>query len=76
MALFRLQLTECIGRHQQRLSDRLHRASDEFAEAQGWTITRTTDVFGSGVRTYRDVRFDQLEVGRTVVTNGNARTSL
>ena len=58
------RLTAWIERRQRDYSDELHQASDALADAQDWTITRTTDVFGCGARTYRDPRFDQLKAQR------------
>ncbi len=60
MTRFQLRLNEWIGRRQQQLSDRLHRSGDAYAQANGWTIIRTTGLFGFGARRYRDRRFDML----------------
>lgn len=54
----RLKLSGLIGQRQQQLSDRLHQSGDAYAEAHGWTIIRTTGLFGFGGRRYRDPRFD------------------
>lgn len=57
-ATHRSSLSERIGRRQQQLSDLLHQTGDVYAEAHGWTISRTTGLFGFGARRYRDPRFD------------------
>jgi hypothetical protein len=54
------------------LSDRVHAAADERARRYGWQVTKSTERFGFGARTYRDPRFDgrrrQLSYGAARLT--------
>jgi hypothetical protein len=45
-----------IGQRQRELSDRVHAAGDERARQHGWEVTKSTDRFGFGTRSYRDPR--------------------
>jgi hypothetical protein len=54
----RSRLLAGLRRRQRELSDRVHAAGDAAAASHGWTITKTTGVFGFGARIYRDPRFD------------------
>ncbi len=53
------RLTGWLRRWQQRLSDRVHAAGDDFARENGWQITPVTGRAGFGGRIYRDPRFSQ-----------------
>ena len=50
-----------LGSQQQKLSDRVHRAGDQFARNQGWSIACSTGQLGFGAREYRDARFDRRQ---------------
>jgi hypothetical protein len=41
----------------ERLSDRIHAATDGRARARGWQVTQTSGRFGLSGRSYRDPRF-------------------
>jgi hypothetical protein len=41
----------------ERLSDRVHAATDGRARARGWQVTQTPGRFGLSGRSYRDPRF-------------------
>ena len=41
----------------ERLSDHIHAAADDHAEARGWQVTQTPSRLGLRGRSYRDPRF-------------------
>jgi hypothetical protein len=56
-ALGRQGMTARIRAAGERLSDRIHAATDGRARARGWQATHTPGRFGPSGRSYRDPRF-------------------
>jgi hypothetical protein len=59
MMLFWLQLSVRFRHRQRQLSDLLHQSGDAYARSHGWTIIRTTGLFGFDGRRYHDPRLNK-----------------
>jgi hypothetical protein len=50
-------MTARIRAVSERLSNHIHAAADDHAQARGWQVTQTPGQFGLSSRSYRDPRF-------------------